>query len=87
MTAIKAKHSGICPLCSKYIRKNVSLIVPLDEPLSPRGDGVRSHDDGGTYHADGTPIRRHRRIWAHARCAPRAAQPPPRDSGAGGLDL
>lgn len=64
-----AKHSGICPLCSRYIRKGRSMVVRLPEPLVPRGDGYRSFDDGGHYHG-GTqgPISMHPRRWAHERC-------------------
>lgn len=68
--SVLAKHSGICPLCSTYIRKGKSWIVQLPEPLAPRGDGYRSSDDGGHYHGGSHgPISMRPRRWAHERCA------------------
>lgn len=67
---LRAKHSGICPLCSTYVRKGQSLVVRLPEALVPRGDGYRSSDDGGHYHGGSPgPISMQPRWWAHERCA------------------
>lgn len=72
----KARTSGICPLCSRYITKNRSWILPLPEAISPRGDGRQSSDDGRYYNADGRPISMHPRKWAHQACWPRYFNPP-----------
>ena len=78
--AVLATQSGICPLCSKFIAKNLSPIVALPEPLTPRtlpprwhGEYTYTHsyDDGGNYYADGRSISLSPRAWAHERCAER----------------
>jgi hypothetical protein len=74
--SILATRSGICPLCSKYIAKNLSPIVRLPKPIVPRGDGRISADDNRPYHADGHSIGLHPREWCHVACYPRHRKPP-----------
>jgi len=68
---MKAKFTGVCPLCSTYIAKGRSKVEALPEPMVPRGNGVRSSDDHGLYHASRRPISMHPRVWAHERCVRR----------------
>ena len=74
--SILASRSGICPLCSKYIAKNLSPIVRLPRPIVPRGDGRISADDNRPYHADGRSIGLYPREWCHVACYPRHRKPP-----------
>lgn len=66
-----AQYSAICPLCSKFVAHNRSVVVRLPTPMVPRGDGRRSSDDGGLYYADGQRIDMRPRSRAHLRCAKR----------------
>ena len=68
--AMLARSSGICPLCSVYIRKGQSKIIPLPEAIRPRctSDGVFSLDDGNNYNAIGGGISQQPRKWIHERC-------------------
>ncbi len=77
--SVIARQSGICPLCSTYIHKNQSRIVKLPYPIAPRGDGIRSADDGRHYHADGRSVGLYPRSWSHERCLPRFYSPPKYD--------
>ncbi len=82
--SVIARQSGICPLCSKFIAKNLSRIVPLPEPIPPRGNGRFSFDDGEAYYADGRTISMVERAWCHAKCRPRFDEEPPyEDNGHG----
>ena len=65
-----AKWSSICPLCSKFIAKNLSRVVRLPHAIFPRctPDGRRSLDDGDYYYALGDAIGGGRKSWAHHYC-------------------
>lgn len=78
-----AQHSGICPLCSKFIAKGRSRVFPLYPPMRPLATAIGgreggaawvSADDGGPYYADGHKPSLKPRSWAHARCATRLAR-------------
>ena len=74
---IKAKSSGICPLCSRFIAKNHSWITKLPEAIYPRtDDGRYSLDDGEAYYSSGRRIKRYPRRWCHEACRPRYDQEP-----------
>lgn len=71
-----AKFSGICPLCSTYIRAGQSEIARLPEPMPARmryDDEGRcySYDTGEHYHADCRPISEKLREWGHRDCVSR----------------
>lgn len=68
-----AEYSSICPLCSKYIRANLSPVLSLPTAILPRctPDGRRSLDDGLLYNSDGKPIRYKPRRWCHRKCWPK----------------
>lgn len=70
-----AKHSGICPLCSTYIRASQSEIARLPEPIVPRiefdAEGrCYSFDTGYPYNPKCTAPRATLREWAHRDCVP-----------------
>ena len=79
-SAVLAEHSGLCPLCSRWITKHRSWIDSLPIPLVPMEGVVYRPGRGWSYEwAGDDTVRLTPRRWAHADCARRwCSEHPPR---------